>query len=223
MDEPLSNLDAKLRVQMRAEVSQIQRTFEVATVYVTHDQTEAMTMGHQVAVLRDGFLQQCDAPQALYEHPTNLFVASFIGSPAMNLYEAALTDGCTDVQIGSQTIPLTDRVRTAHPGLAEFAGRPVVIGIRPEHLPAANGPGPTLAADVELVEALGSELQVHFSLDAKRVQAEESDEADELTSSGAGVARVAPNVPARAGERMRFAVDLDGVHWFDPDSSSAIQ
>jgi multiple sugar transport system ATP-binding protein len=224
MDEPLSNLDAKLRVQMRAEVSQIQRTVGVATVYVTHDQTEAMTMGHRVAVLRDGFLQQCDTPQTLYDRPINMFVAAFIGSPAMNLYEAALTESCTDLRIGSQTIQLTERVRTAHPGLAGFAGRPVIVGIRPENLPAANGPaGPALAAQVELVEALGSELQVHFSLDAKRVLAEEPSEADELTSSGAGVARVAPNVPATVGERMRFTIDLDAIHFFDPDSGRTIR
>jgi len=224
MDEPLSNLDAKLRVQMRAEVSQIQRTVGVATVYVTHDQTEAMTMGHRVAVLRDGFLQQCDTPQVLYDDPTNLFVAAFIGSPAMNLYEGALTEGCGDVRIGSQVVPLTERVRTAHAGLAEFANKPVIIGIRPESLPAANGHGgPALAAQVELVEALGSELQVHFSLDAKRVLAEEPTEAEELTSHGAGVARVAPNVPARVGERMQFAVDLDAIHFFDPDSGRAIR
>jgi multiple sugar transport system ATP-binding protein len=224
MDEPLSNLDAKLRVQMRAEVSQIQRTVGVATVYVTHDQTEAMTMGHRVAVLRDGYLQQCDTPQVLYDSPTNLFVAAFIGSPAMNLYEAALTEGCADVRIGSQVIPLTERVRTTHPGLAEFAGKPVVVGIRPESLPAANGSeGPGLAAQVDLVEALGSELQVHFSLDAKRVLAEEPNEADELTSSGAGVARVAPNVPARVGEQIRFAVDLEAIHFFEPESGRTIR
>jgi multiple sugar transport system ATP-binding protein len=224
MDEPLSNLDAKLRVQMRAEVSQIQRTVGVATVYVTHDQTEAMTMGHRVAVLRDGYLQQCDTPQALYDNPTNLFVAAFIGSPAMNLYEAALTEGCADVRIGSQVIPLTERVRTTHPGLAEFAGKPVVVGIRPESLPAANGSeGPGLAAQVDLVEALGSELQVHFSLDAKRVLAEEPNEADELTSSGAGVARVAPSVPAKVGEQIRFAVDLEAIHFFDPESGRTIR
>ena len=123
MDEPLSNLDAKLRVQMRAEVSQIQRTVGVATLYVTHDQTEAMTMGHRVAVLRDGYLQQCDTPQVLYDNPTNLFVAAFIGSPAMNLYEAALTEGCADVRIGSQLIPLTERVRATHPGLARVRGQ----------------------------------------------------------------------------------------------------
>jgi multiple sugar transport system ATP-binding protein len=223
MDEPLSNLDAKLRVQMRAEVNQIQKAVGVATVYVTHDQTEAMTMGDRVAVLRDGLLQQCDTPQNMYDHPLNLFVAAFIGSPAMNLYEATLTDGCDAVRLGSQQIELAEQVRQAHPVLAVFAGKRVIVGIRPENLPAANGAaGPTLEADVELVEALGSELQVHFSLDARRVLAEGPDEADELAGSGAGVARVAPHVPAKAGERIRFAVDPDAIHFFDPDSGRAI-
>jgi multiple sugar transport system ATP-binding protein len=224
MDEPLSNLDAKLRVQMRAEVSSIQRTVGVATVYVTHDQIEAMTMGDRVAVMKLGVLQQCDSPQTLYDHPDNLFVAAFIGSPAMNLYEAGLTEGARAVRVGSQEIVLPDGVREAHPALAGFAGKPVVVGIRPEGLPAANGTPPEacLAADVELVEALGSELQVHFTIDAKRVLAEGPTDADELTSSGAGVARVGPHVPARAGERMRFAVDLAGMHFFDPDTGSAI-
>jgi multiple sugar transport system ATP-binding protein len=225
MDEPLSNLDAKLRVQMRAEVSQIQRTVGVATVYVTHDQIEAMTMGDRVAVMRLGVLQQCDVPQTLYDHPDNLFVAAFIGSPAMNLYEAVLGEGARVLRLGSQEIALPDRIRGSHPGLVGFAGKPVIVGIRPESLPAANGTAPEagLAAQVELIEALGSELQVHFSIDAKRVLGEGPTDADELTSSGAGVARVAPHVPAKVGETMRFAIDLDAVHFFDPETSKAIR
>jgi len=223
MDEPLSNLDAKLRVQMRAEVSGIQRQVGVATVYVTHDQIEAMTMGDRVAVMRTGVLQQCDTPQTLYDHPTNVFVAAFIGSPAMNLYEAALTEGCRSIRIGSQEVPLPDRVRTSRAGLAAYGGKPVVIGIRPESLPAANGGAEAaISADVELVEALGSELQVHFSIDAKRIVAEGPSDADALTSSGAGVARVGPHVPAKPGDKMRFAVDVDALHFFDPDSGFAI-
>ena len=223
MDEPLSNLDAKLRVQMRAEVSQIQRTVGVATVYVTHDQIEAMTMGDRVAVMREGVLQQCDRPQKLYDHPNNVFVAAFIGSPAMNLYEAAITDGCAAVRIGTQELPLPDRARAAHPGLAAYAGKPVIVGIRPESLPAANGSAAgVMTAQVELVEALGSELQVHFSIDAKRVIAEGPSDADELTTSGAGVARVGPHVPAKLGDPIRFAVDIDAMHFFDPDSGGAI-
>src|SRR5579875_2459816 len=139
MDEPLSNLDAKLRVQMRAEVSTIQRTVGVATVYVTHDQVEAMTMGDPVAVLRTGDLQQCDTPQVLYDHPRNLFVAAFIGSPAMNLFEATLGENAESLRLGSQTIPLSPSVRTARPALAAYAGKPLIVGMRPESLPAANG------------------------------------------------------------------------------------
>src|SRR5271165_2298355 len=128
MDEPLSNLDAKLRVQMRAEVQRIQRRIGVATLYVTHDQVEAMTMGDRVAVLRSGELQQVDQPQVLYDRPDNLFVAAFIGSPAMNLYEAAMTDDAGGVRIGSQELALPMACRDAHPGLARFAGQKIVLG-----------------------------------------------------------------------------------------------
>ncbi|WP_343223913.1 ATP-binding cassette domain-containing protein, partial [Metallibacterium sp.] len=146
MDEPLSNLDAKLRVQMRAEVSRIQRRINVSTIYVTHDQIEAMTMGDRVAVMRAGLLQQCDNPQVLYDHPDNLFVAAFIGSPAMNLYEASVTEGAAAVRVGSQQIDLPASVTTAHSGLAAVAGKRIVLGLRPEHLPASGDarPGPTL-------------------------------------------------------------------------------
>jgi multiple sugar transport system ATP-binding protein len=224
MDEPLSNLDAKLRVQMRAEISQIQRTVGVATVYVTHDQTEAMTMGHRVCVLRDGFLQQCDTPQVLYDRPVNVFVAAFIGSPAMNLYEASLNEDCTALHVGSQRIALAEQMSRQHPELTAFAGKPVILGVRPENLPAANGSdGPVITAQVELVEALGSELQVHFTIDAKRVRAEGPVETEELMSSGAGVARVAPHVPAKAGEQIRLAVDVNALHFFDPASGRAVR
>jgi len=136
MDEPLSNLDAKLRVQMRAEVSRIQRRLGVATFYVTHDQVEAMTMGDRVAVMRGGVLQQCDAPQVLYERPANLFVAAFIGSPAMNLYEVGLdgTSGGLEIVIGNQRLTIPERKLVERPGLANYRGRQVVVGIRPEHL-----------------------------------------------------------------------------------------
>ncbi|MGA2009399.1 MAG: sn-glycerol-3-phosphate ABC transporter ATP-binding protein UgpC [Solirubrobacteraceae bacterium] len=223
MDEPLSNLDAKLRVQMRAEVSNIQRQVGVATVYVTHDQIEAMTLGDRVAVMRAGELQQCDTPQILYDHPTNIFVAAFIGSPAMNLYEATLTEGAAAVRLGSQEIRLPQSVRDAHPGLVGYGGKPLVIGMRPEHLPAGDASSPApLVADVELIEALGSELQVHFSIDAKRVRGEGASEEDELTTSGAGVARVGPHVPAKTGEKLTFALDTDGLQFFDPGSGNAI-
>ena len=174
MDEPLSNLDAKLRVQMRAEVQRIQRRIGVATMYVTHDQIEAMTMGDRVAVLRTGTLQQVDHPQYLYDHPDNVFVAAFIGSPAMNLYEATMSDDARSVKVGSQVLPVPDDVHAARPALARYGGKRVVLGVRPEHLPAAHdgATGPTLVGNVDLIEALGSELVVHFTIDAPRVQPE---------------------------------------------------
>jgi multiple sugar transport system ATP-binding protein len=226
MDEPLSNLDAKLRVQMRAEVQRIQRRIAVATMYVTHDQVEAMTMGDRVAVMRSGVLQQVDHPQHLYDRPDNLFVAAFIGSPAMNLYEAAVTEGARSFRLGSQDIELSASVLAAHPGLAAYAGHKVVVGLRPEHLPAAvNGAaGPVLVGDVDLVEALGSELMVHFTIDARRVRAEGTTSADEeaVTESGEGVARVDPASPVKVGERATFAIKTDGIQFFAPDSGSAI-
>ena len=226
MDEPLSNLDAKLRVQMRAEILRIQKRLKVSTMYVTHDQVEAMTMGDRVAVMRSGILQQCDHPQVLYNRPDNLFVAAFIGSPAMNLYEAAVREGGRSVRLGSQLIQLPEPVVLAHPGLAAYAGRNVVLGLRPEHLPAAVGgqAGPTLAADVELVEALGAELVVHFTIDARRVRPEGATDADTeaVTEAGEGVARVDPSAPVKPGERATFAINASGMQFFDPGSGEAI-
>ncbi len=228
MDEPLSNLDAKLRVQMRAEVQRIQRRINVATMYVTHDQVEAMTMGDRVAVMRSGVLQQCDHPQVLYDRPDNLFVAAFIGSPAMNLYEASITEGARSVRLGSQDIELPQSVRAAHPALASHAGQKVILGLRPEHLPAAvNGAsGPTMAGEVDLIEALGSELVIHFTVDARRVRAEaatgEDEDEDATAQSGEGVARVDPRTKVKVGERITFAVNTAGMQFFDPGSASAI-
>lgn len=228
MDEPLSNLDAKLRVQMRTEVSRIQRRIGVATLYVTHDQTEAMTMGDRCAVLRNGHLQQCDAPQVLYSRPTNLFVAAFIGSPAMNLFEASLSDDGTTLRLGSQTVALGDDVYAERPGLRAYAGKKVVVGIRPEDLPAATGDGrPTISGDVYLVEALGSELLVHFAIDAHRVHVEDAREGDpgdagELTVHGDGVAAVDPRTVVSAGNRATFTVFPERLHFFDKDTELAI-
>jgi multiple sugar transport system ATP-binding protein len=228
MDEPLSNLDAKLRVQMRAEVQRIQRRINVATLYVTHDQTEAMTMGDRVAVMRAGTLLQVDHPQVLYDHPDNLFVAAFIGSPAMNLYEATVAEDGTSVKIGSQELPIPADCLSAHPGLARFDGKKIVVGLRPEHLPAAgtvaNGSRPTLVGNVDLVEALGAELMVHFTIDARRVFAEGATTADEdaTAHSGEGVARVDPSAKVKVGERITFAVNTEGLQFFDPDTEQAI-
>ncbi len=226
MDEPLSNLDAKLRVQMRAEVQRIQRRINVATFYVTHDQVEAMTMGDRVAVMREGVLQQVDQPQVLYDHPDNMFVAAFIGSPSMNLYEASVTEGARSFRLGSQEIELPESVRVMHPGLLAYANQKVVVGLRPEHLPAArNGAaGPTLVGLVDLVEALGSELMIHFTVDARRVRAEGTTSADEeaVTEAGEGVARVDPGTPVKVGQRAVFAIKADGLQFFDPATGQAI-
>jgi multiple sugar transport system ATP-binding protein len=226
MDEPLSNLDAKLRVQMRAEVQRIQRRINVATLYVTHDQVEAMTMGDRVAVMRSGVLQQVDHPQHLYDHPDNLFVAAFIGSPAMNLYEATVTEDAGGVKIGSQELALPVVCRDAHPGLARFANKKIVVGLRPEHLSAAidGSTGPHLTGSVDLVEALGSELVVHFTIDAHRVRAEgaTSEDEDATAKHGEGVARVDPATRVKPGDKITFAVNMTGMQFFDPDTEQAI-
>ena len=227
MDEPLSNLDAKLRVQMRAEVARIQRRIGVATIYVTHDQVEAMTMGDRVTVLRAGVLQQVDTPQNLYDNPDNIFVAAFIGSPAQNLYDATLTEGARSIKLGSQEVPLPDAVRVKRPALASYANKEVVVGMRPEHLPAAKpgDTGSTLVGDVDLIEALGSELVVHFTIDAHRVIAEgavEKDEA-EAVNAGEGVARVDAKNPVKVGDRMTFNIDIEDMQFFDPATGLAIR
>jgi multiple sugar transport system ATP-binding protein len=236
MDEPLSNLDAKLRVQMRAEVLRVQRRLGVATLYVTHDQTEAMTMGDRVVVMRDGLLQQSGSPQELYDRPVNMFVASFIGSPAMNLYDATVQASGASLQmrIGAQTIALPASISRRLPNLAAECDRPLIVGVRPEHLMlpadgsasgAAQGAG--LSAEVTLVEALGNELFVHFLLDVPRVGESEravvvGDEVAGDSDADAGVARVSPRASARAGERVTFTLDSEQVHFFDPETGEAV-
>jgi multiple sugar transport system ATP-binding protein len=226
MDEPLSNLDAKLRVQMRAEVQRIQRRIAVATLYVTHDQIEAMTMGDRVAVLRGGILQQVDQPQVLYDHPDSVFVAAFIGSPSMNLYEATMSDDARSVRVGSQVLPVPGDVHAARPALARYGGKKVVLGVRPEHLPAARDgvTGPTLVGNVDLIEALGSELVVHFTIDAPRVQPEgaTTEDEDATAKAGEGVARVDPTTKVKVGERITFAVNTEGMQFFDTETDKAI-
>jgi len=236
MDEPLSNLDANLRVQMRSEVLRIQRRLGVATLYVTHDQTEAMTMGDRVAVLRGGTLQQLAAPQELYEHPANLFVASFIGSPAMNLYEATVS-GPVDrlvLSLGSQQVALPAELAQRRPGLAA-EGHKLVVGIRPEHLTVAP-PGAarerTLSVRAELIEALGNESLLHFSTDARTVHNRGgvfTADADAATAGGiAGaaatesVARVDPQARIDVGDQLSLAIDVDRLHFFDVESGDAI-
>ena len=227
MDEPLSNLDAKLRVQMRAEVARIQRRMEVSTIYVTHDQVEAMTMGDRVTVMRDGTLQQVDTPQRLYDNPDNIFVAAFIGSPAQNLYDAVVGEGARSVKLGSQSILLPDAVALKRPALRSYAGKDVVVGMRPEHLRAASPEttGPKLVGDVDLVEALGSELVVHFTVDANRVIAEGAVDKDEAATvkKGEGVARVEAKTPVKPGDRMTFSVDVEDMQFFDTQTGLAIR
>jgi multiple sugar transport system ATP-binding protein len=227
MDEPLSNLDAKLRVQMRAEVARIQRHLAVSTIYVTHDQVEAMTMGDRVTVMRDGTLQQVDTPQNLYDNPDNVFVAAFIGSPAQNLYDATVGEGARSIKLGSQVVDLPESVVLKRPGLRAYVGKDVVVGMRPEHLraEASSVTGPKLTGDVELVEALGSEQVVHFTIDAHRVIAEGAFDKDEAAAvkSGEGVARVEAKTPVKPGDRMTFSVDIEDMQFFDSQTGLAIR
>ena len=239
MDEPLSNLDANLRVEMRSEVLRIQRRLGVATLYVTHDQTEAMTMGDRVAVLRSGTLQQVAAPHDLYEQPANLFVASFIGSPAMNLYEATFA-GPADrlvLSLGAQRLALPADVGRRRPAFAGAEGRRVVVGIRPECLTvvppddAEAARQRTLSVRVELVESLGNESLVHFSTDARTVRnhggvftADPSASGDIAGASATeGVARVDPRIRVADGDQLTLAVDVHRLHFFDAETGDAIQ
>jgi multiple sugar transport system ATP-binding protein len=243
MDEPLSNLDAKLRVQMRAEISQLQSRLGTTTIYVTHDQVEAMTMGDRVAVMRKGELQQVASPQELYDHPVNLFVGGFIGSPAMNLLEATLerANGGLAVKFGSQRIELGDRCLRERPALSEFEGRPVIVGIRPEALEdaalASDVPDDRrLRGEITLTEALGAELIVYVKTDAKPAYTEDVKElARDAGASEAGAAaigdddggaivlgRFGARSRVRVGEAADIAVDVDGMHFFDPESGLGI-
>ena len=226
MDEPLSNLDAKLRVEMRAYIARLHQELGTTTLYVTHDQTEAMTMGDRVAVMRDGRLEQCDTPQQLYEHPVNVFVAGFIGSPAMNLLRGvADEDG---VLLGSSRLPL----RSAHRG-------DVIVGIRPEYLEDAalmpDAPADRrLRGEVSLREALGSEIMVHFDVDATpattehvRELAEDTDavtvrEVEKETSRTTMIGRFGARSRVQEGEVAEVAVDTRSLHFFDPETGLGI-
>ena len=223
MDEPLSNLDAKLRVQMRSEVLRVHRSVGATTLYVTHDQTEAMTMGDRVAVLRAGVLQQYATPRELYDQPANVFVATFIGSPAMNLYEASL-EGPGTVALGSQRLVLPAEVALR---VAAYQGRKIIVGIRPEDLsvsrPGSGSPA-ALVADVRMVEVLGSEQLVYFSVDATPAggAGESASEGILADSVSNGVARLDPRASVRTGAGVTFAVDAARLRFFDPDMGNAI-
>jgi multiple sugar transport system ATP-binding protein len=240
MDEPLSNLDAKLRVEMRAEIARIQRDLAVTTIYVTHDQVEAMTLGDKVAVLRDGLLQQYDVPQVLYDRPVNLFVAEFIGSPAMNLVGGDLErdDGRVFVRFGEHRLRLDDELLADRPALAGFEDRPFILGIRPEDLEdaalATDAPADRrIEATVDIREDMGSEVFVHFGAGGRPVRGEdvaaaigeEAIEATEQQTKGKGslfVARVGRHSTAREGEPVELLVTTEHLHFFDPETGRGI-
>jgi multiple sugar transport system ATP-binding protein len=241
MDEPLSNLDAKLRVQIRAEISGLQRDLGVTTIYVTHDQVEAMTMGDRVAVMRKGELQQLAAPEELYERPVNLFVAGFIGSPAMNLLEARLehASGKLEAVIGEQRIALDEQVLSTRPALRAYEGRDLIVGIRPEQLEDAaldtDAPADRrLKGRLELREALGSEVMAHVSIaarpavtdDVRELAAEiEAPDVSSGRDNGATttvVGRFGARSKTREGDDLELSVDTRGMHFFDPETSLGI-
>jgi multiple sugar transport system ATP-binding protein len=242
MDEPLSNLDAKLRVHMRAEIASLQTQLGVTTIYVTHDQVEAMTMGDRVAVMRKGELQQVAPPQELYERPVNLFVGGFIGSPAMNMVEATVdrNDGSYVAKLGSQSLTLGEEVVKSRPGLEKHAGKKVVLGIRPESLEDAS-----LATEIPedrhikgvvvLREPLGSEIVAHFEVDAPPALTEDVRElardvgqeskvqvADPESGKTTMVGRFGPRSRVKNGDTIDVAVDTNGVHLFDIESGEGI-
>jgi multiple sugar transport system ATP-binding protein len=234
MDEPLSNLDAKLRVEMRAEIARIQRDLKATTIYVTHDQVEAMTLGDRVVVLRGGYLQQVGTPKELYERPVNLFVAEFIGSPAMNLVGADIVrdNGTLRAVFGANSLTLD-----ARPELVPYVGRRVILGIRPEDLDDASvtgrGDSGTIAAVVDIREDLGSEIFVHFGVDAPPVRGEDveaalGEEALEATSDQVRrkgslfTARVSRESHAREGDVLELAVNASRLHFFETESGTAI-
>ncbi|PBC23858.1 ABC transporter ATP-binding protein [Mesorhizobium sp. WSM4310] len=224
MDEPLSNLDAKLRVQMRAEITSLQKQLGVTTIYVTHDQTEAMTMGDRVAVLKGGVLQQVDTPKRLYESPVNAFVAGFIGSPSMSLFEATLTGD--ELMAGAFTIRLQDAAFVRRPGLRSYAGRKVVFGIRPEHLYDSSLESgrkyQTIPAKVTSIEELGSEHIVHLNIDAVRVDSGDPDAVQDFGLASNAVAKFEPVSTVRSGSEIRLALDDAKLHFFDPETHLAI-
>ena len=237
MDEPLSNLDAKLRVQMRAEISRLQTDLGTTTIYVTHDQIEAMTMGDRIAVMRKGELQQVGPPQDLYDSPVNLFVGGFIGSPAMNMLEGQLarSDGGLAVDIGGQRLAL-DEALGSRPALRNYEGKTVIVGIRPEHVEDATlaeaPPDRRLRGEVVLTEALGSEIVAHIAVEAKPALTEDvrelaqdiGEDIDEEVAEGKAtlVGRVDARSKLGIGDTAELAVDTGALHFFDPDTGAGI-
>ena len=239
MDEPLSNLDAKLRVQMRAEIHQLQRRLGVTTIYVTHDQVEAMTMGDRVAVMNAGHLQQVDTPQVLYDNPRNEFVAGFIGSPSINLVESELarSNGRLEVSLGEHKLTVDDQLVRNRSGLADYVGKKVILGIRPEDLEDTSiepdaPPDRRLKVTADLTEPLGSEVLVHFSTAATGVvssaaAADVGEDADVRLGEDDDVAtrlvaRVSPKTRVALGSEIELAVDTTRLYFFDPDTGDAV-
>jgi multiple sugar transport system ATP-binding protein len=243
MDEPLSNLDAKLRVQMRSEIARIQDELQVTTLYVTHDQVEAMTMGDRVAVIRKGVLQQVDTPQFLYDHPRNLFVAGFIGSPAMNMVEANLarSNGAAVVEFGGLRLEVPEEAISARPDLKSYEGKRLIVGLRPEDMEDASllsdAPGNRrIMSTVTLREALGADVLVHCRVQAPPVLTEDARElavdvgqeavqaAEERARAGEStfLARLNPRTTAREGQPIELVVDVNRFHFFDPDTGLGI-
>jgi multiple sugar transport system ATP-binding protein len=240
MDEPLSNLDAKLRVQMRSDIAALQRDLAVTTIYVTHDQIEAMTMGDRVAVMRKGVLQQVDAPQTLYDRPDNLFVAGFIGSPPMNMAEGTIVDTGDGlaVRFGDQQLTIDAEALAARPALRSYAGRTVAVGIRSEDLsePGPRNDVPTdrrVRSTALLTEALGSEIVVHFEVPASAVQTEDTKELEDDAGMGelshsldlAGtkfVASFSPRSTVKPGDAIEVGVDTSRLYYFDLATGASI-
>jgi multiple sugar transport system ATP-binding protein len=243
MDEPLSNLDAKLRVQMRSEIARIQHDLNVTTVYVTHDQVEAMTMGDRVAVIRKGVLQQADTPQFLYDHPANLFVAGFIGSPAMNMVQATFStsNGSGFVEFGGFRLAVPEEVIAAHPSVRRFDGKPVVVGLRPEDIEDAElvpdaPPDRRIRSVVDIREALGADVVVHFNVEAPVVITEDVkelahdvgqealDAVEQKAQEGQSefLARLSPRTKAAIGKPIELVVDVGRLNFFDPETGLAI-
>jgi multiple sugar transport system ATP-binding protein len=239
MDEPLSNLDAKLRVQMRAEIHQLQRRLGVTTIYVTHDQVEAMTMGDRVAVMNAGHLQQVDTPQVLYDKPVNEFVAGFIGSPSINLVESELakSNGHLEVSLGEHKLAVDDQLARNRSGLADYVGKKIILGIRPEDFEdtAIEPDAPAdrrIKVTADLTEPLGSEVLVHFGTEATAVVSsaaaadagEDADirlgEEDEVTTRL--IARVSPKSHVALGQQVELAVDTTRLYFFDPETREAV-
>jgi len=237
MDEPLSNLDAKLRVQMRAEISRLQTDLGTTTIYVTHDQVEAMTMGDRIAVMRKGELQQVGAPQDLYDRPVNLFVGGFIGSPAMNMLEGQLarSNGGLSVDVGGQQLALSDALGS-RPALRNYEGKTVIVGIRPEHIEDASlaeaPPDRRLRGEVVLTEALGSEIVAHIAVDAKPALTDDvrelaqdiGEDIDEEAAEGKTtlVGRVGARSKLGIGDAAELAIDTGTLHFFDPETGAGI-